>query len=99
MSCIQELSPTKRRSVVVTGVSTGIGFETAKALIVEGFHVFGSVRKERHAVDLRLDLGAAFTPLLFDVTDEAAIAKAVLKVEFSPKEESASFPNVTFAWV
>ncbi|BDA48451.1 Retinol dehydrogenase 16 [Coccomyxa sp. Obi] len=75
-----ELSPTKRRSVVVTGVSTGIGFETAKALIVEGFHVFGSVRKQSHAADLRLNLGAAFTPLLFDVTDEAAIAKAALKV-------------------
>lgn len=71
----------------MTGVSTGIGFETAKALIVEGFHVFGSVRKQRHAADLRLDLGAAFTPLLFDVTDEVALAKAALKVGFKLLED------------
>ncbi|KAK9917367.1 hypothetical protein WJX75_003592 [Coccomyxa subellipsoidea] len=75
-----ELSPTKRRSVVVTGVSTGIGFEIAKALVVAGFHVFGSVRKQRDASDVQLDLGAAFTPLVFDVTDEIGIGKAALKV-------------------
>ena len=77
---IQELSPTKRRSVVVTGVSTGIGFEIAKALVVAGFHVFGSVRKQRDASDVQLDLGAAFTPLVCDVTDEIGIGKAALKV-------------------
>ena len=33
------------KSVVVTGVSTGIGHGTAKVLAGKGFHVFGSVRK------------------------------------------------------
>jgi NAD(P)-dependent dehydrogenase (short-subunit alcohol dehydrogenase family) len=37
------------RSVVVTGVSTGIGGGAAKGLLERGFHVFGSVRKPADA--------------------------------------------------
>jgi NAD(P)-dependent dehydrogenase (short-subunit alcohol dehydrogenase family) len=33
------------RSVVITGVSTGIGWATARLLLDRGFRVFGSVRK------------------------------------------------------
>ncbi len=33
-----------KRSVVVTGVSTGIGWGAVKVLTARGFHVFGSVR-------------------------------------------------------
>ncbi|PKQ07325.1 MAG: oxidoreductase [Alphaproteobacteria bacterium HGW-Alphaproteobacteria-12] len=61
------------KSVVVTGVSTGIGHGTAKVLAGKGFHVFGSVRKPEDADRLKKELGDRFTPLLFDVTDEAAV--------------------------
>ena len=37
------------RSVVITGVSTGIGLAATKAVIDAGFHVFGSVRTEADA--------------------------------------------------
>lgn len=60
-------------AVVVTGVSTGIGRGVAEALVRRGFHVFGSVRKESDAARVREALGDAFTPLLFDVTDETAV--------------------------
>lgn len=60
-------------AVVVTGASTGIGRGIADALTRRGFHVFGSVRKESDAQRLRSALGDAFTPLMFDVTDEAAV--------------------------
>jgi NAD(P)-dependent dehydrogenase (short-subunit alcohol dehydrogenase family) len=33
------------QSVVVTGVSTGIGWGIAKVMTTKGFRVFGSVRK------------------------------------------------------
>jgi NAD(P)-dependent dehydrogenase (short-subunit alcohol dehydrogenase family) len=68
------------RSVVITGVSTGIGWATAKLLLQRGFRVFGSVRKAEDAERLRNEFGANFTPLLFDVTDEAAIAAAASQV-------------------
>src|SRR5579862_5474567 len=62
------------KSVVVTGASTGIGWGCAKVLTASGFRVFGSVRKQDDAERLARQLGANFTPLIFDVTDEAAAA-------------------------
>ena len=63
-------------AVVVTGVSSGIGWGTAKVLLQHGFHVFGSVRKQEDADRLRAEWGDAFTPLLFDITDEQAVREA-----------------------
>jgi NAD(P)-dependent dehydrogenase (short-subunit alcohol dehydrogenase family) len=68
------------RSVVITGASTGIGWATAKLLIERGFRVFGSVRKPADAERLKREFGANFTPLVFDVTDEAAVLSAAREV-------------------
>jgi NAD(P)-dependent dehydrogenase (short-subunit alcohol dehydrogenase family) len=68
------------RSVVITGASTGIGWATAKLLLDRGFRVFGSVRKPADAERLKTEFGANFTPLLFDVTDEAAVLAAAREV-------------------
>ena len=70
----------ERSSVVITGVSTGIGFDAARYLIERGYRVFGSVRSQADADKVSRTLGEHFTPLLFDVTDEAAIAAAVQQV-------------------
>ncbi|MBO6633889.1 SDR family oxidoreductase [Parvibaculum sp.] len=63
------------KSVVITGVSTGIGHGAAKVLTQKGFHVFGSVRKREDGERLKKEFGDRFTPLLFDVTDEAAVKR------------------------
>jgi NAD(P)-dependent dehydrogenase (short-subunit alcohol dehydrogenase family) len=68
------------QSVVITGASTGIGWATAKLLLDRGFRVFGSVRKQADADRLSSEFGANFTPLLFDVTDEAAVLAAAREV-------------------
>jgi len=68
------------KTVVVTGVSSGIGAATAQALARAGFKVFGSVRKTEDAAALKAEFGEAFQPLIFDVTDEAAIAAAAAEV-------------------
>ncbi|MEW6148361.1 MAG: SDR family oxidoreductase, partial [Pseudomonadota bacterium] len=60
--------------------STGIGWAIAKLLIGRGYRVFGSVRKQVDADRLRDELGAGFAPLLFDVTDEAAVLAAARTV-------------------
>ena len=70
-----------RKSVVITGASTGIGWASAKVLIANGFHVFGSVRKQADADRLKAEFGEHFTPLLFDVTDEAAVQAGAKQVE------------------
>ncbi len=68
------------QSVVVTGVSTGIGWGITKVLIEKGFRVFGSVRKTQDAERLSHEFGGAFVPLIFDVTDEAAVQAATHQV-------------------
>jgi NAD(P)-dependent dehydrogenase (short-subunit alcohol dehydrogenase family) len=68
------------QSVVITGASTGIGWASAKLLLQRGFRVFGSVRKAADAERLRNEFGGNFTPLLFDVTDEAAVGSAAGEV-------------------
>jgi NAD(P)-dependent dehydrogenase (short-subunit alcohol dehydrogenase family) len=59
--------------VVVTGASSGIGWGTVSVLISHGFRVFGSVRKRDDADRLQTEFGTNFTPIVFDVTDEAAV--------------------------
>src|SRR5215211_1991889 len=67
-------------SVVVTGVSTGIGWGITKVLIQRGFRVFGSVRRPQDAERLSNEFGERFVPLLFDVTDETAVQAAAQQV-------------------
>lgn len=61
------------RTVVVTGVSSGIGLDTTRVLLEHGMSVFGSVRKDEDAQRLQTEMGSQFTPLVFDVTDEEAV--------------------------
>ena len=42
--------------------------------------MFGSVRKQADADRLKSEFGANFTPLIFDVTDEAAVLAAAREV-------------------
>src|ERR1700730_7008923 len=78
------------QSVVITGASTGIGWATAKLLLERGFRVFGSVRKQADADRLKGEFGPNFTPLLFDVTDEAAVLAAAREVRAALKGETLS---------
>ncbi len=68
------------QSVVVTGVSSGIGWGTTKILLQKGFRVFGSVRKQQDAERLSKEFGGNFIPLIFDVTDETAVQAAAQRV-------------------
>src|SRR6202451_4331815 len=68
------------KDVVVTGVSTGIGWGTTKVLVAQGFRVFGSVRKQPDADRLQRELGDGFVPLLMDITDADAVHRAAQKV-------------------
>jgi NAD(P)-dependent dehydrogenase (short-subunit alcohol dehydrogenase family) len=67
-------------ALLITGVSTGVGLAAAQAFLRRGYRVFGSVRNPADAARLQAELGPHFQPLLFDVTDAAAIARAVAEV-------------------
>ena len=54
------------KNIIITGVSTGIGYSTTKTLVDSEYRVFGSVRKEEDAENLKQELGENFHPLIFD---------------------------------
>jgi NAD(P)-dependent dehydrogenase (short-subunit alcohol dehydrogenase family) len=74
-------SSNDRHVVLITGVSSGIGEAIAEDLLGRGYHVFGSVRRPGDAAELQRKWPDAFQPLVFDVTDAAAIALAVEQVQ------------------
>ena len=67
--------------MVVTGVSSGIGFDIAKHLASAGYFVFGSVRSQSVLDEVTAAMPSNFQGLLFDVTDRGAIARSVADVE------------------
>ena len=69
------------KSVVVTGVSSGIGRAVAEECAGAGYRVYGSVRRARDADALATALGERFVPLVFDVTDGDAVRAAAARVE------------------
>jgi len=83
------------KKVVITGVSTGIGYSSAKILCDSGYRVFGSVRKQEDAEKLTSEFGANFTPLIFDVTDSKGIQEnaQIVKGELIPGEALAGLVN------
>jgi short-subunit dehydrogenase len=66
----------KSRTILITGVSSGIGYGTTRELIGRNYTVFGSVRKQEDARRLKTELGEKFIPLVFDVTDQLSIERA-----------------------
>ena len=83
------------KKVVITGVSTGIGYSSAKILCDSGYRVFGSVRKQEDAEKITSEFGANFTPLIFDVTDSMGIQEnaQIVKGELIPGEALAGLVN------
>ncbi len=68
------------QAVVITGVSSGIGWGTSQVLLRKGYQVFGSVRRTSDADRLAAEFGKNFIPLIFDVTDMEAVQRAADQV-------------------
>src|SRR4051794_8255991 len=70
----------RRRAVLVTGASRGIGLETAYSLAHTGFEVWAGVRDAADAVRLRDQAETRKIPLrpvILDVTREESVAEAI----------------------
>ena len=64
--------------VLITGASSGIGKETAKTLIAEGYTVYAAARRVDHMKDLE-KLGGI--PVKMDVTSEAEMGAVVERIK------------------
>jgi len=83
------------KKVVITGVSTGIGYSSAKILCNSGYFVYGSIRTKEDGDRLSSELGDNFKPLFFDVTNPKAISESAEKVQndLKPGESIAGLVN------
>ena len=83
------------KKVVVTGVSSGIGYSTTKILCNSGYFVYGSVRNEKDAKKLSKEFGDKFCPLIFDVTDKKAIINStkIINSDLKPGESLTGLVN------
>ena len=77
----------KKKAVVITGASTGIGKATALHLDQLGFEVFAGVRRETDSQALADSASPRLRPLFLDVTDADSIAAGVEEVAGSTKGE------------
>lgn len=66
-----------KQSVLITGCSSGIGLETAKALAARGWRVFATARSAKDVDELA---HAAFETLQLDMADSESIRNAVADV-------------------
>ncbi len=80
------MSVSRKKTVVVTGASSGIGLATVARMVQAGWHVFASVRKAQDADRLRSNYGVSISPLLLDVTDRASIQSAAESVSRELRE-------------
>jgi len=77
------------RSVLITGVSTGIGKAIAEELLNTDFIVIGSVRNLSDAKDLKNRYKEFFFPVKFDVTKKDEIQAAKIEIEKILSENSS----------
>ena len=70
-----------KKYILITGVSSGIGYDATTYLIDQGYHVFGSVRKDKDFQQLTNDFKENFTCLQFDVTKKEEVQIAYEKVK------------------
>lgn len=66
----------KEKVCVVTGASSGLGAEFARAMAGRGAFVFGLARRTSRLNQLERDLGPQFRGIECDVTDESAVSRA-----------------------
>jgi NAD(P)-dependent dehydrogenase (short-subunit alcohol dehydrogenase family) len=66
--------PTKTRSVLVTGASTGIGYDIARLLAARDWRVFAGVRQEADGSRVQALAPKLIVPVRLDVTDATSIA-------------------------
>lgn len=61
------------KTVVVTGVTSGIGLATTRALVLKGYRVIGLGRHHDALSQLQAELGESFTPIVVDLSDLCAL--------------------------
>lgn len=69
---------------LVTGVTSGIGAATVRALLARGMRVLGVGRDAQRLAAAERELGSNFTPILLDLADPAARRRVLAELPAEP---------------
>ncbi|RXT15265.1 SDR family oxidoreductase [Ammoniphilus sp. CFH 90114] len=79
------MGETKGKSVLITGASSGIGYELAKCFAIDGYHLILCARREEKLVELAQHLQDSFQAkssiIVQDLADPSAPAELLRKLE------------------
>ena len=64
-----------KKIIFITGVTSGVGRETARRFIKEGWKVIGTGRRQSRLDELAAELGGDFLPLCFDVAKRDVVVE------------------------
>lgn len=64
-------------TILITGTTAGFGQATARHFVSNGWKVIGTGRRAERLQNLKNELGEAFHPAVFDITDETAMKAAL----------------------
>jgi NAD(P)-dependent dehydrogenase (short-subunit alcohol dehydrogenase family) len=67
----------RQKSILITGCSSGIGYDAAHGLAARGWRVFATCRKQDDCVRLRTE---GFESFVLDYADEASVSAALAQV-------------------
>jgi NAD(P)-dependent dehydrogenase (short-subunit alcohol dehydrogenase family) len=84
----------RMKTILITGCSSGIGYDAAHGLKARGWRVFATCRK---AEDCERLVGEGLESFVLDYADEASIAAAVAEVQGRAGRLDALFNNGAFA--
>ena len=70
----------EKKTVVVTGASSGIGRACVSRLVPSGWQGFATVRKQEDGDRLQSEVGPDLTAVIMDVTDRASVTAAAEQV-------------------
>ncbi|HEY6337276.1 MAG TPA: SDR family NAD(P)-dependent oxidoreductase [Candidatus Sulfotelmatobacter sp.] len=74
------MSVPNKKTVLITGASSGIGRASVSRAVQSDWHVFATVRKTPDGDQLRSDFGTSVTPVTMDITERASVTAAAEKV-------------------
>jgi len=85
------------KTCLITGASSGIGYNMAREMIKRGWKVIGIARKQDKLQEIAKELGANFIPYVCDVSDRESVKRVSTQIKEQQLHPTLFFLNAGMA--